>query len=45
MMIRGDKTCAICFEDYKKEDEIVQLPCANTHAFHYDCLDHWISQI
>ena len=42
MVFQGDRTCAICYEDFKDSDEIVQLPCASTHIYHYACLDNWI---
>jgi len=29
-----DHTCSICFESFKNEDEVLQLPCHNSHIFH-----------
>ena len=43
MMVASDQTCCICFEDYNDSDEVVTLPCASSHIFHYDCLDSWIN--
>lgn len=31
----ADRSCSICFEDYKDDDEIVTLNCATNHIYHY----------
>ena len=35
--------CAICFEDYKLNDEIRIMPDCN-HIFHVGCIDHWLKK-
>merc|ERR1711871_628409 len=34
-----DTTCGICLDTYKKENEIVQLPCL--HFYHDECISSW----
>ena len=29
-----DHTCSICFENFKNDDEVMQLKCHNSHIFH-----------
>lgn len=33
--------CAICFEEYEKDDDRIFLPCC--HSFHFRCVEEWIS--
>jgi len=35
-IIRSDKECSICLEDYKSNNKIIKLECA--HIFHMNCL-------
>lgn len=35
-----NKDCNICIETYKKDDQIIILPC--NHIFHYDCIKNWL---
>ena len=38
-----ESTCSICFEPYKKDDQVLQLKCHKSHIFHYDCIKEWVS--
>ncbi|CAD8088767.1 unnamed protein product [Paramecium sonneborni] len=33
------KLCSICYMNYKKDEELVLLPCI--HRFHHDCIFKW----
>ena len=35
-----DKKCTICLELFKKNNEVVALPCA--HQYHLDCVTKWL---
>lgn len=35
-----NNSCSICFEEYKKREEIVRLKC--NHYFHEGCITVWI---
>lgn len=36
----GDgETCAICLEDFKKDEEVARLCCDGAHLFHKTCID------
>ena len=34
-------TCPICFENFKKNNIAVYLPCGEAHFFHKDCIKKW----
>jgi len=34
--------CSVCKEEFKKSDEVNQLPC--NHVFHPDCIIPWLKQ-
>lgn len=36
----AEGVCSICYEDVKKGDPMVYLPC--THGFHHDCIKEWL---
>lgn len=39
----GDNnSCAICFEDYVENDEVITLPCDGRHVFHEKCIKEWL---
>ena len=38
-MMFGDNMCAICFAEFKKHDDVVQLRCHRNHIFHAKCLE------
>ena len=35
-----NSTCAICFEDFNKENKIIRLKC--NHNFHIECIKEWL---
>jgi len=41
---RHQKTCSICFEDFKEEDTITPLSCDIRHYFHSDCIEMWMKE-
>lgn len=38
----NEKTCTICIEDFKKNENICILHCK--HCYHCECIDDWINQ-
>lgn len=38
----GHVECSICMETFRSSAQITFLPCL--HAFHADCIIHWLSQ-
>ncbi|TXG53403.1 hypothetical protein EZV62_022572 [Acer yangbiense] len=34
--------CSVCLGDYQAEDKLQQIPACG-HAFHMDCIDHWLA--
>lgn len=34
--------CSVCLADYQAEDKLQQIPACG-HAFHMDCIDHWLT--
>ncbi|KNE98824.1 hypothetical protein PSTG_07846 [Puccinia striiformis f. sp. tritici PST-78] len=34
--------CAICQDDYTPADNIIVLPCHNSHHFHRSCIETWL---
>ncbi|KVH99492.1 RING-H2 finger protein ATL58-like [Cynara cardunculus var. scolymus] len=37
-----DTLCSVCLGDYEAEDRLQQIPACK-HAFHVECIDHWLS--
>ncbi|KAK3229693.1 hypothetical protein Dsin_001574 [Dipteronia sinensis] len=37
-----DTQCSVCLGDYQAEDKLQQIPACG-HAFHMDCIDHWLA--
>ena len=37
----AQQECAICLEDFKKGEEVVELKCDKKHIFHRRCLQKW----
>ncbi|XP_044511102.1 RING-H2 finger protein ATL7-like isoform X2 [Mangifera indica] len=37
-----DIQCSVCLADYLAEDKLQQIPACG-HAFHMDCIDHWLA--
>ncbi|KAH9331627.1 hypothetical protein KI387_003735, partial [Taxus chinensis] len=40
--VNDDTQCAVCLGDYEIEDKLQQLPVCG-HAFHLECIDHWLA--
>lgn len=40
--VKGDHECRICFSTYSLNEELVILPCNQSHHFHYSCLSLWL---
>ena len=36
------KECAICTNEYQKDDQIITLPCDPRHYFHEECIKTWL---
>ena len=36
--------CIICMEEYKEEDEVIELPCDTRHFFHAKCIYGWLEK-
>lgn len=34
--------CSVCLADYQAEDKLQRIPACG-HAFHMDCIDHWLT--
>jgi len=34
--------CAICQDNFKREDKVCQLPCHVKHIYHSACIKPWI---
>jgi len=39
-----ESTCAICLDEFSKQDQVTTLECHTKHIFHSICLDRWIQQ-
>ena len=39
----GEKTCKICYVDYKLDDTLIYLPCLN--VYHEGCILDWINRV
>eukprot|EP00347_Sterkiella_histriomuscorum_P006432 403352797 len=43
--LREDQqNCAICLDQFQKENQIVELNCNEGHLFHFGCLEAWASR-
>ena len=40
-----ESTCAICLQEFEKDDKISQLECHYKHIFHTKCIDNWIKKL
>ena len=40
----GNSECYICFNSYKKGEELYKLPCNCTNLCHASCLDKWFQK-
>ncbi|CAD8073739.1 unnamed protein product [Paramecium sonneborni] len=40
-LIEGNPECKICMQTYQLEDEVLKLPCHESHNFHYICISAW----
>ncbi|CAG9334216.1 unnamed protein product [Blepharisma stoltei] len=38
----GDRTCAICSEEFQISDKVCALPCDGRHIFHENCIKNWL---
>ena len=36
--------CLICMNEYKDDDEVVELKCDERHYFHAECLESWLKR-
>ena len=36
----NNKTCVICYDDFKDNDDVIFLPCF--HVFHTKCIKEWL---
>ena len=34
--------CSICIENFKDNDEVIQLRCHDKHIFHKVCITGWV---
>jgi len=45
---RGDQkepekcACAVCKDDFKEGDKIIQFPCPSKHPYHRECIHPWL---
>ena len=38
------RLCIICFEDFEREKEVIQLSCNKNHIYHQKCLFEWLGK-
>jgi len=38
----GESACAVCKDDFKNGDKLIQFPCPNKHLYHPDCIHPWL---
>lgn len=43
--IRCDSACVVCQEDFKEDDKVTNVKCANNHIFHTECIKPWLTQM
>lgn len=41
-MLKEEKQCPICVEEFTKESEVVALPCNEKHIYHARCIEQWL---
>ncbi|GLJ18597.1 hypothetical protein SUGI_0331200 [Cryptomeria japonica] len=39
---KEDTQCAVCLGDYEMNEKLQKLPVCG-HAFHFECIDHWLA--
>merc|ERR1719233_2151163 len=37
-----ESTCAVCKDDFKEGDKVIQFPCPNKHLYHGICIHPWL---
>jgi len=37
-----ESACAVCKDDFKKGDKLIQFPCPNKHLYHPECIHPWL---
>ena len=40
----GVDTCCICMNEFNLGETVKILPCNSKHAFHYICIEKWLSK-
>jgi len=38
----GESACAVCKDDFKNGDQLIQFPCPNKHLYHPECIHPWL---
>lgn len=38
----SNKVCSICYNQFEKDEKILQLPCK--HIFHKECIKPWLKK-
>lgn len=39
-----DTPCAICYDEYKENDQIRELQCRGKHLYHQLCISSWLDR-
>jgi len=37
-----ETACAVCKDDFKEGDKVIQFPCPNKHLYHGECIHPWL---
>jgi len=37
-----ESACAVCKDDFKTGDKLIQFPCPNKHLYHPECIHPWL---
>jgi len=37
-----ESACAVCKDDFKNGDKLIQFPCPNKHLYHRECIHPWL---
>ena len=40
--IEDGKECIICYNEFVKDDDLVQLECSQFHVYHLECIKQWL---
>lgn len=40
---KEQETCIICMEEFKDDDEVVELGCDERHIFHFECISKYMA--